>query len=61
MNIKAVSELPGHSDIMITLRTYGHLLPSMQDDAVDSWKDGFEDEEDDDGEGDDGGSVLARE
>ena len=44
VNIKVVSELLGHSDIVITLRTYGHLLPSMQGDAVDSWKDGFEDD-----------------
>lgn len=47
VNIKVVSELLGHSDIVITLRTYGHLLPSMQGDAVDSWEDGF-----DDGDGD---------
>jgi len=45
VNIKVVSELLGHNDIVITLRTYSHLLPSMQDDAVDSWKDGFGDEE----------------
>lgn len=53
VNIKVVSELLGHSDIVITLRTYGHLLPSMQDDAVDSWRDGFEDEDDN------GGGVLS--
>lgn len=47
VNIKVVSELLGHSDIVITLRTYGHLLPSMQGDVVDSWRDGFEDESDD--------------
>lgn len=58
VNIKVVSELLGHSDIVITLRTYGHLLPSMQGDAVDSWKDGFGDDEGND-EDDDGGGVLA--
>lgn len=42
VNVKVVSELLGHSDIVITLRTYGHLLPSMQGDAADSWKDRFE-------------------
>jgi integrase len=45
VNIKVVSKLPGHSDIVITLRTYGHLLPSMQGGAVDSWKDGFDDDD----------------
>lgn len=48
VNIKVVSELLGHSDIVITLRTYGHLLPSMQSDAVDSWRDGFENSDEDD-------------
>lgn len=55
VNIKVVSELLGHSDIVITLRTYGHLLPSMQEDAVDSWKDGFGRDEDEDE-----GGVFAR-
>lgn len=49
-----VSELLGYSDIVIALRTYIHLLSSMQDDAVDSWKDGFGDDEDD------SGGILAR-
>ncbi|MGZ6364114.1 MAG: tyrosine-type recombinase/integrase, partial [Ktedonobacterales bacterium] len=30
-NIKAVSELLGHSDIAITLRIYAHVLPNMHD------------------------------
>lgn len=45
VNIKVVSELLDHSDIVITLRTYGHLLPSMQGDAVDSWNNFFQEEE----------------
>jgi len=56
VNIKVVSELLGHSDIVITLRTYGHLLPAMQDDAVDSWRDGFNEG---DKPGEDGGGVPA--
>jgi len=30
--------LLGHSDIAITLRVYGHLLPSMQGQAVEKWE-----------------------
>jgi len=33
-NPKVVSERLGHSSIAITLDIYGHVLPSMQDDAV---------------------------
>jgi hypothetical protein len=33
--------LLGHSDIAITLRVYGHLLPSMQGEAVEKWEDVF--------------------
>lgn len=38
VNIKVIQELLGHSDIAITLRVYGHLLPSMQGDAVETWE-----------------------
>ena len=41
VNIKVIQELLGHSDIVITLRTYGHLLPSMQGDVVETWEDEF--------------------
>lgn len=37
VNIKVIQELLGHSDISITLRTYSHLLPSMQKEVVDTW------------------------
>jgi integrase len=37
VNIKVIQELLGHSDISITLRTYSHLLPSMQKEAVETW------------------------
>lgn len=37
VNIKAIQELLGHSNISITLRTYSHLLPSMQQEVVDTW------------------------
>jgi integrase len=41
VNIKVIQQLLGHSDIAITLRIYGHLLPSMQDEAVEKWEDAF--------------------
>lgn len=41
VNIKAIQELLGHSDISITLRTYSHLLPSMQQEVVEKWDDLF--------------------
>lgn len=31
---KVVQERLGHSDISITLGTYGHVLPTMQEDAI---------------------------
>lgn len=37
VNIKVIQELLGHSNISITLDTYSHLLPSMQDEAVNMW------------------------
>jgi integrase len=39
VNIKIISELLGHSDITITLRTYSHLLPTLQGDVVEAWED----------------------
>ncbi|HLZ81034.1 MAG TPA: tyrosine-type recombinase/integrase [Ktedonobacteraceae bacterium] len=42
VNIKVIQEMLGHSDISITLRVYGHLLPSMQQEAVDKWEGAFE-------------------
>lgn len=39
VNIKVIQQLLGHSDIAITLRVYGHLLPSMQEEAVEKWED----------------------
>ena len=41
VNIKVIQELLGHSDIVITLGTYGHLLPSMQQEVVDTWDEVF--------------------
>jgi integrase len=41
VNIKVIQELLGHSDISITLRTYSHLLPTMQQEAVQVWNDVF--------------------
>jgi integrase len=69
VNIKVIQALLGHSDISITLRTYSHLLPSMQQEAVETW-DGVFREVDSDGDsektgsdedGDEGdGGVLAK-
>jgi integrase len=42
VNIKVIQEMLGHSDISITLRVYGHLLPSMQQEAVDKWDSAFQ-------------------
>jgi integrase len=35
VNIKVVSEMLGHADIATTLRTYAHVIPHMQQVAVD--------------------------
>ncbi len=43
VNIKVVQELLGHSNISITLGTYAHLLPSMQQEVVEKWDDEFRD------------------
>ena len=45
VNIKVIQELLGHSDIAITLRVYGHLLPSMQAEAVEKWESVFNHED----------------
>ncbi|HXM18371.1 MAG TPA: site-specific integrase [Candidatus Tumulicola sp.] len=36
VNIKVVSAILGHKDVVITLDRYGHILPSMQRQAVDA-------------------------
>ena len=51
VNIKVIRELLGHSNISITLRTYSHLLPSMQKEAVETWDGMF-------GEDDEGRSRI---
>jgi integrase len=40
---KIVQEMLGHSSITITLDTYSHVLPNMQEKAVESMEDIFED------------------
>lgn len=45
VNAKVIQQLLGHSDITITLGLYSHLLPSMQDEAIDMWDDAFGDGE----------------
>jgi integrase len=35
VNIKVVSEMLGHADVAITLRTYAHVIPHMQQVAAD--------------------------
>ncbi|GCF06864.1 tyrosine-type recombinase/integrase [Dictyobacter arantiisoli] len=39
---KVVQELLGHSTIVMTMDTYSHLLPSMQQDAMDKMDDALE-------------------
>ncbi len=34
VNIKVISERLGHSNIKVTLDTYSHVLPTMQEDAI---------------------------
>ena len=34
INVKVVSERLGHASVAITLQTYAHVLPSMQEDAA---------------------------
>ena len=36
VNAKVVSEMLGHTSITITLNTYSHVLPDMQDSAADA-------------------------
>ena len=36
VNAKIVSEMLGHASITITLNTYSHVLPDMQDSAADA-------------------------
>jgi site-specific recombinase XerD len=36
VNVKVVSEMLGHSSIAITLSIYAHVLPHMQQQAVDT-------------------------
>ncbi len=36
VNAKVVSEMLGHASITITLNTYSHVLPDMQDTAADA-------------------------
>ncbi len=38
---KIVQELLGHSQISMTLDTYSHVLPSMQQEAMDKWETAF--------------------
>ena len=38
---KVVSERLGHASVMITLDTYSHILPSMQEDGPTQWRDLF--------------------
>ncbi len=41
VNAKVIQALLGHSHISTTLGVYGHLLPSMQQEVVDTWDDVF--------------------
>lgn len=52
VSAKVVQELLGHSNISLTLNVYGHVLPSMQQDAMDKLDDLYAQKEDDDEEQD---------
>jgi integrase len=41
VNVKVVSEMLGHASTAITLNTYSHVLPDMQDAAVDAMEAAF--------------------
>ena len=41
VNPKIVSEMLGHATIAITLDTYSHVLPIMQDSAVEAMEEAF--------------------
>lgn len=43
-----IQELLGYSELSITLGTYSHLFPSMQEEAMRKWDDVFGDGDDDD-------------
>lgn len=47
---KVVQEILGHSTISMTMDTYSHVLPSMQKEAMERWRDVFEDRSEDDQE-----------
>src|SRR6266571_1590779 len=47
--VKVIQELLGHSSISITLNVYGHVLPSMQDEAMDKMERLFGKDEDESG------------
>jgi integrase len=36
VNLKEVSEMLGHANVTVTLDTYSHVLPHMQDRGVDA-------------------------
>jgi integrase len=39
VNPKVIQELLGHSQISMTLGIYSHVLPGMQSEAMEKWKD----------------------
>jgi integrase len=41
VNPKVVSEMLGHASIAITLDTYSHVLPDMQDSAARAMEEAF--------------------
>jgi integrase len=41
--IKVVQEILGHSDVSVTLRIYGHMLPGLQEKAMDQVDDLYKD------------------
>ena len=51
---KVVQELLGHSTISMTMDTYSHVIPSMQQGAMDKWNDLFKESKEDSNNKDEG-------
>lgn len=45
VNPKVIQEILGHSNISMTLGTYLHVLPSMQEEAMKKWENVFKEED----------------
>ena len=58
VHVKVVQELLGHSTVAMTLNVYSHVLPSLQQDAIDKLSDLFDYDSGGDGSGDNQGNLA---